>query len=283
MQKKSKNVVVITGGAGGIGLATAKVVGKEHAVLIADVNQERLDAAKQELDVLDISCETVICDITDETSVAEMTKKAEALGAITAAIHTAGISPQMGKADAIMKVNAIGTVLVNQAFLACATERFVMVNIASMGGYQLPRILMPRRSYKLAFSSTDRLLKKLLRPTKLLPAKLRPGIAYAISKSFVIWYTQAIAGKFGVKGARIVSLSPGSIDTRMGRLEKDHGAGTMADISALKRFGTPEEIAEVLAFLVSDKASYITGTDILVDGGTIAAIKAQGKKAAIKL
>src|SRR5690606_22274433 len=155
---------------------------------------------------------------TDETSVAEMTKKAEALGAITAAIHAAGISPQMGKADAIMKVNAIGTVLVNQAFLACATERFVMVNIASMGGYQLPRILMPRRSYKLAFSSTDRLLKKLLRPTKLLPAKLRPGIAYAISKNFVIWYTQAIAGEFGVKGARIVSLSPGSIDTRMGQL-----------------------------------------------------------------
>lgn len=276
------SVVVITGGAGGMGLATAKIVGKESLVLIADVSQERLDAAKEELTRSNIWCETIVCNITDMHSVKALVNKATALGEVRAVVHTAGVSPQMGKADMIMKINATGTVQINKAFLAIASPGFVMVNVASMGGYQLPSILVPRRSYELAYSSKAKLLKKLLRPTSFLPPKLRPGIAYAISKNFVIWYSQAMADAFGKKGARIVSVSPGSIDTRMGRLEKDHGAGQMAGFSALKRFGQPEEIAEVVAFLVSEKASYITGTDILVDGGTVAAMRTHGKKPDLK-
>jgi len=64
-----------------------------------------------------------------------------------------------------------------------------------------------------------------------------------------------------------VSVSPGSFDTEMGRLEEAKGAGALAEHSALGRFGKVEEIAEVLAFCASDKPGYLTGTDILVDGG----------------
>jgi NAD(P)-dependent dehydrogenase (short-subunit alcohol dehydrogenase family) len=98
--------------------------------------------------------------------------------------------------------------------------------------------------------------------------KLHTGVAYGLSKAFVIWYTRSLAGKFGTKGARVVSVSPGSFDTAMGQLEKDHGASEFLKVSAIKRFGKPEEIAAVLAFCAGEAPGYLTGTDILLDGGT---------------
>ena len=83
----------------------------------------------------------------------------------------------------------------------------------------------------------------------------------------MIWWSRQLAAPLGAKGARIVSVSPGSFDTRMGRLEEAKGAGALAEHSALGRFGKVQEIAEVLAFCASDKPGYLTGTDILVDGG----------------
>jgi NAD(P)-dependent dehydrogenase (short-subunit alcohol dehydrogenase family) len=80
--------------------------------------------------------------------------------------------------------------------------------------------------------------------------------------------------RWGAKGARLLSLSPGIVDTGMGRLEASNepAMATMVETSALRREGRPEEIAAVAAFLVSDAASFMTGTDVLVDGGSIALI-----------
>lgn len=77
------------------------------------------------------------------------------------------------------------------------------------------------------------------------------------------------------KGARIVSVSPGSFDTAMGRLEEKSGSAEMLKTAALKRFGKPDEIAEVLAFCASEKAGYLTGTDVLCDGGVCAGRQAR--------
>lgn len=272
------NVSVITGGAGGMGLATAKIVGKDHFMVLSDVSQERLDVAKAELTNLNIQCETVVSDITDVASVAALVKTAQSHGTVVSVIHTAGISPSMGATALIMKVNAIGTINVTQVFLKIAQPGFALVNVASMAGYSLPGLLLPTRAYRYAFSDQAKLTKKLLGRVKFFPAKLRTGIAYCISKNFVIWYSKATAADFGEKGARILSVSPGSFDTSMGKLEKARGAGAMADISALKRFGKSEEIAAVLAFCASDKPGYLTGTDILVDGGTVAQMKINGIK-----
>jgi NAD(P)-dependent dehydrogenase (short-subunit alcohol dehydrogenase family) len=274
-----KKVAVITGGAGGMGLATAKIVGKDQFVVICDVNQERLNTAKTELTKLGIESETVTCDITDKKSVNELVKRAGSYGVVTSVIHTAGVSPSMGSYELIAKINAVGTINVNRAFLKIAHPGFAIVNVASMAGYLFPKILLPKRSYRYALKGSDLFLKKILRPIKFFPKKLRSGVAYSISKNFVIWFSQATAAEFGAKGARILSVSPGSFETSMGKLEKDHGAGAMADISALKRFGQPNEIAELLAFCASDKSSYLTGTDILCDGGTVAGMKINGKKA----
>ena len=94
-----------------------------------------------------------------------------------------------------------------------------------------------------------------------------------------MWYCRSQAAKFGTRGARIVSISPGSIDTAMGRLEEQSGSGAMLRHAALKRFGRPEEVAELLAFCASDRAGYVTGIDILCDGGVVASMTIRDKLA----
>jgi len=265
-------LAVVTGGAGGMGLAVAHVIGRDSALLICDVNQERLDAAKRDLAEAGIECTATICDITDRQSVGQLVEHAQQLGAVTSVVHTAGVSPSMGSAEMILRINAVGTVLINNAFYEIAREGMAIVNVASVAGHQIPGALAPKRRYKWSLSDTDRFFIELLAVCKRVPAAMRPGLAYGLSKNFVIWYSKTIAAQFGTKGARVVSVSPGSFDTPMGKLEESAGAGGLAQLSALKRFGRPSEIAELLAFCVSDKAGYLTGTDIVCDGGATAAM-----------
>jgi NAD(P)-dependent dehydrogenase (short-subunit alcohol dehydrogenase family) len=265
-------VAVITGGAGGMGLATARIMGKDHAVLIADVDQARLDAAAAELGKLGIESRAVVCDITDRKSVDALAAMAQELGKVVSVVHTAGVSPSMGAADMIIRINALGTINIAEAFHEIASEGFALVNVASMAAYMMPGFLIPKGRFKYALSDKQKFYEAMVAACKVVPGSMRPGQAYSISKNFVIWYSKAQAGKFGKKGARVVSVSPGSFDTAMGKLEEKSGAGSLAERSALGRFGRVEEIAEVLAFCASDKPGYLTGTDILVDGGTVASV-----------
>jgi NAD(P)-dependent dehydrogenase (short-subunit alcohol dehydrogenase family) len=265
-------VAVVTGGAGGMGLATARLVGRDKVVLICDVDQDRLDDAKRRLRDEGVDCHALHCDITSANSVLQFVDQAGALGTVTSVIHTAGVSPSMGSAETVLKINAVGTILVNRAFYEIADDGMAIVNVASVAGHQLPRGLIPTARYRRAFTDIDRFLtdmKSLCRP---IPRKWQSHIAYMLSKNFVIWYSKATAQKWGAKGARIVSVSPGSFDTPMGQAEADSGAAAMVQIGALKRFGLPGEIAEVLAFCASEKPGYLTGADIICDGGVTAAM-----------
>jgi NAD(P)-dependent dehydrogenase (short-subunit alcohol dehydrogenase family) len=266
-----KKIAIITGGAGGMGFATAKILGRDHHVIICDVNQQRLELAITELKSLGVSCSSEVCDITDHASVDALFKQASKLGSVASVLHTAGISPQMANPETIMRVNTLGTINVTDAAFAIASEGFALVNVASMAAHLLPTLLIPKRAYSYALTNADLFLKKALFPCRFMPKELyRTGMAYSISKNFVIWYSKKCAAKFGQKGARILSVSPGSFDTEMGRLEEKSGSAEMLKKAALKRFGRPEEIAELLAFCASEKASYITGIDILCDGGVVA-------------
>lgn len=267
-----KKVAVITGGAGGMGLAVAKLLGQEHRLLICDVDQQRIETAADQLRQLAIDCDSAVCDITDRSAVDALFRQASGLGDIASVVHTAGVSPQMANPETIMKVNALGTINIVESAYAIASHGFALVNVASMAGHMLPGLLIPKRAYAYAFTNTEIFLKKAVFPSRFMPKELyRNGMAYSISKNFVIWYSKKNAARFGEKNARIVSVSPGSFDTEMGRLEIKSGSAEMLKQAALKRFGRPEEIAEVLALCASDKASYITGTDILCDGGVVAA------------
>jgi NAD(P)-dependent dehydrogenase (short-subunit alcohol dehydrogenase family) len=101
-----------------------------------------------------------------------------------------------------------------------------------------------------------------------------------VSKNFVKWYSASQAERFTGRGLRIVSVSPGAVDTEMGRLEEQAGAGALVADAAVPRWGKPEERAELFAFCVSDRAGYLTGTDILNDGGVVASVRERARAAA---
>jgi NAD(P)-dependent dehydrogenase (short-subunit alcohol dehydrogenase family) len=273
-------VSVITGGAGGMGLATARIVGRDHTVVLCDVRQERLAAAATTLQDVGIAATVVDCDVTDRRAVANLFGTANSLGTIVSVIHTAGVSPSMGAADYVMRTNAVGTVNVNEEFFAVAGEGAVIVNVASMAAHMLPAEFVPAEHFPRAMEDTGAFMDAMLAACSVAPEEARSGLAYAVSKSFVKWYSQSQAERFNTRGLRIVSVSPGSIDTEMGRLEEQAGAGAMVANAAVPRWGKPEEMAELLAFCASERAGYLTGTDILNDGGVIASMTERARVAA---
>ena len=103
-----------------MGLASAKIIGKDHDLILCDLNEEHLKRAQQELADLGIEAETMICDVSNQSAVEEAILYAAGKGHLASIIHTAGVSPQMGKADLIMKINALGTIYITEAFLKVA-------------------------------------------------------------------------------------------------------------------------------------------------------------------
>ena len=275
-------VSVITGGAGGMGLATAKIVGRDRTVVLCDVRQDRLDAAAATLSDLGITATIVNCDVTDRQAVSGLFETATDLGTLASVIHTAGVSPSMGDAEYVMRTNALGTVNVDEVFYGTASEGAAIVNVASMAAHMLPDELIPTSRFPLALRDEDAFMDAMMSACEIAPEEARSGIAYALSKSFVRWYSSSQAERFNGRGLRIVSVSPGSVDTEMGRLEEQAGAGAMVADAAVPRWGEAEEMAELLAFCASDRAGYLTGTDILNDGGVIASMRERARVAAEK-
>ena len=267
---------IITGGTGGMGLATAAILGRDHRIVLADLDAAGLADAVDRLASLGVEAEGVVCDITDRASVDAAFARAQASGRLRAVVHTAGVSPLMGDAEKIVRVNALGTVHVTRAALSVAAPGSALVNVSSIAGHLLPSFLRPVPAFRRATSEPERMVSALTRMATLAPGRGAPGAAYSLSKAFVIWYSERMAAVFGEKDARVLSVSPGSFDTEMGRLEKKSGSERMVGLAALKRFGTPEEIAELLAFCASEKPGYLTGTDILCDGGNKAGLTLAG-------
>ncbi|OBG71250.1 oxidoreductase [Mycobacterium sp. E3298] len=274
-----RDVCVVTGGAGGMGLAAAKLLGRDHSIVLCDVSRDGLDAAAKELEASGVECKTSVVDITDDQSVAELVSQAMGFGVVRSVVHAAGVSPSMGSAEFIVRINALGTLNVNEAFYPTVEDGFAIVNVASVAAHMFPRVMVPRRHFKHAQRDADVFMKKMTSACNIAPAAMRPGFAYSISKNFVTWYCSSQAARFGRRGGRIVSVSPGTIDTAMGRLEERTGSGALAERSALRRIGEPREVAELLAFCASDRASYLTGIDIVCDGGVLAALTPRAKLA----
>ncbi|MGC8556853.1 MAG: SDR family oxidoreductase [Fervidicoccus sp.] len=262
-------VYVITGGGGGIGKATAKLLAKKGSLLLADIVPEALKKVESELKgEVNGSIETMVTDVSNERDVKELAKKASELGDLGAIVHTAGISPTMADAKRIFDVNLVGTAYVLKHFHNIATSGSVGVMIASMSAYMIPRDTNVSNLLK------DPLSQGFSEKLSVI-AKSDPGMAYSLSKLGVILLVEDQAEAWAKKGARLVSISPGIIDTTMGRreLEMQPAMRQLLQMIPLSRMGRPEEIANVIEFLVSEKSSYINGTDILVDGGVISSLK----------
>jgi NAD(P)-dependent dehydrogenase (short-subunit alcohol dehydrogenase family) len=267
-------VAVITGGGGDMGLACARrMAARGYRLCLAEMASERLERAHAELarQGADVTC--VACDVSDAGSVARLAGAAAELGELAALVHTAGLSPTMADGRRIVAVNLIGTALLVEAFRPQAVEGSAAVLIASQAGHFARNARTPQ---------LDALLDAPLRPEfldaleELDPSCFGMG-AYGISKYGVLRLAIREAPAWGKRGARIVSLSPGIIDTGMGRQEYavHPQMKVIIDRTPLQRQGMAEEIASAVDFLCSSDASFVTGTDLLVDGGSTEQVNAQ--------
>jgi Dehydrogenases with different specificities (related to short-chain alcohol dehydrogenases) len=263
-------ICVITGGGSGMGRATARIMAVQgYYVVLVGRTAAKLEDTVRELTAAGGNAESVSCDITDKLGTEALARYAAGLGEVKVVIHAAGLSPHMGSAEEIMKGNAVGTININNAFFGVMAPGGCIIDTSSMSAYLTPEFLMPKKAYPLCRTDVDKFFKKMMSRVRLLPKKFRTGAAYGISKHFVIWLAKTDAARFGEKGVRVLSVTPGNFETPMGTLEKDE-ALTYIRYNAIKRTGRPEEIAQLFAFLADERLGYLTGTDILCDGGCIA-------------
>jgi NAD(P)-dependent dehydrogenase (short-subunit alcohol dehydrogenase family) len=252
-------------GAGGMGMAAARRLSQRRRILIADIDGVRAEAAAAALRDEGADAAGVACDVTDPALVQGLARTVAGMGGFQALAHVAGLSPAARDFARIVRVNLTGAALVAEALLPLATTGSAAILIASIAGHGLR---LPDAVDDLLAHPTDPgLVDKLV--VELGGERATPAFGYALSKHGMIAYCRRQAGAWGERGARIVSLSPGLIATPMGAISYEVNPEKMKlyERTPLKREGTMLEIADAIEFLASDRASFISGTDLIVDGG----------------
>lgn len=268
-----KDVLVVIG-VGGMGEAIARRLGPDRQVVMADLNEQLLDrvAAGMAGDGYAVTAHKV--DVSSRESVAALAAAAAALGPVTQVAHTAGLSPVQATTEAILKVDLAGVAYSLEEFARVIAPGGAGVVIASMAGTMAAGQYPPQMEAALALTPADELLSL---PFLTAHSIANPGAAYGIAKRANQVRVQAASLAWGERGARVNSVSPGIISTPMGRQELAGQSGdymrAMVAGSATKRVGTPMDIAEAVAFLLGPDSTFITGADLLVDGGVVAAIR----------
>ena len=269
----AKDVVVIIG-AGGIGLAIARRQGIGKTLLLADVNQKTLEAAADGLRGASYKVETHLVDVSSRASVIELAKAAAELGPVMQVVNTAGLSPNMAPVDRVLAVDLYGSAVVFEEFEKVVASGGAGLIISSTAGHMMPA-LPPEQDHALAFTPAGELLDLPFLKGDAIPNTL---VAYMMAKRANNLRVQAAAVSWGERGARVNSICPGIIVTPLARHELESEIGhiyrAMVDASATKRMAPPDEIAGAAAFLLGPDAGFITGSDLLIDGGVIAAMRA---------
>jgi NAD(P)-dependent dehydrogenase (short-subunit alcohol dehydrogenase family) len=268
-----KDVVVVIG-SGGIGLAIAKRQGFGKTVLLADFNDAVLEGAAKTMRDASYAVETQKVDVASRDSVRALAEKAASLGPVTQVINTAGLSPNMAPVAKILEVDLYGTAVVFEEFGKVIAPGGAGIVISSMAGHMMRQL--PEGDEKaLAQTPADELLALPCLQDDAIPNTL---VAYMVAKRANFLRVQAEAINWGARGARVNAISPGIIVTPLGRHELESEIGdifrAMVEASPSKRMAPPEEIAEAAAFLLGATAGFITGSDLLIDGGVIAAMRA---------
>ena len=264
------NVIVLIG-TGSIGQAIARRVGAGKLVLLADLRWENSDTAAKTLEDAGFNATVATVDVSSRASVHALVEAATALGEVTGLIHAAGVSPSQASPETILKVDLYGTALVLEEFGNVIARGGSGVVIASQSGHRLGPLTVEQNA-ALATTPADELLQ--LPMTQ--PDQIKDSLhAYQISKRGNSLRVMAEAVRWGKRGARLNTISPGIIITPLANdeLKGPRGPGyrRMMEISAAGRAGTPDEVANVAALLMGPDGSFITGSDFLMDGGVTAA------------
>lgn len=268
----SSDVTVVIGN-GGMGQAVSRRLGSGGPLLVADFAEAALEPVAEGLrnDGFDVT--TQVVDVTSRDSVAALARRAADLGAVTRVVHTAGISPAQAGIETVLAVDLLGVAYVLEEFQRVIAAGGAGVVIASNAGHMYPGEISPAEAAALGLMPADELAtSEFLAPDRFPEA----ATAYQFAKRGAQLRTQAATGPWGERGARINSISPGVISTPMGRAELDGANAELVNgligSTAVGRLGSTEEIAMAVEFLVGPHSTFITGADLLVDGGAVAAV-----------
>jgi NAD(P)-dependent dehydrogenase (short-subunit alcohol dehydrogenase family) len=261
----TKVVVVI--GPGSIGQAIARRVGAGKHLLLADLRQENADAAAKTLSEAGFEVTTTTVDVSSRASVEALVQKAVSLGEVFHLIHAAGVSPSQASPETILKVDLYGTALVLEEFGRVIADGGSGVMIASQSGHRLPPLSIEQND---ALATTP--VEDLLKQPMVQPNEVKDSLhAYQLSKRGNALRVMFEAVRWGKRGARINTISPGIIMTPLAKDEfaGPRGAGyrRMIERCPAKRAGTPDEVGNVAALLMGADGAFITGSDFLMDGG----------------
>ena len=265
-----KHVIVVIG-AGSIGQAIARRVSAGKHILLADLKKENAEAAGKTLSDAGFEVSTATVDVSSSASVHSLLQHATILGDIMGVIHAAGVSPSQASPEIILKVDLYGTAMVLEEFGNVIARGGSAVVIASQSGHRLPPLSIEENK---ALAITP--AKDLLKLPFLQPDKVKDSLhAYQLSKRGNSLRVMAEAVRWGKRGARVNTISPGIIITPLANDElkgpRGEGYRRMIAASSAKRAGTPDEVGNVAALLMGPDGAFITGSDFLIDGGVTAA------------
>jgi NAD(P)-dependent dehydrogenase (short-subunit alcohol dehydrogenase family) len=259
--------VVVVIGPGQIGQAIARRVGVGKHVILADVHEENAAAAAKVMDNAGYQVSTAVVDVSSRDAVHALAEKAAAMGGVTGLIHAAGVSPSQASIETILKVDLYGTAMILEEFGNVIASGGSGVVIASQSGHRLPPLSVEQNK---ALATTP--VEELLSLPLLQPDKVSDTLqAYQLSKRGNSLRVMAEAVRWGKRGARLNTISPGIIMTPLAKDEltgpRGEGYRRMIELCPVGRAGTPDEVANVAALLMGPDGGFITGSDFLLDGG----------------
>lgn len=265
----TKEVMILTG-AGQIGMAIARRVGHGKKIILGDKKPENAQAVAKIMNEAGFDVLPMEMDLSSRGSIRDLIAEAERAGTITMLVNAAGVSPSQAPVEAILKVDLYGTAVLLEEVRRVIAPGGVGVTISSQSGHRMPQ-LSPEEDEQLACTPTEELLSLEI----LQPENIRDTLhAYQMAKRCNEKRVMAESVKWGEKGARINSISPGIIVTPLAIDEFNGPRGDFYKNMFAKcpagRPGTADEVANVAELLMSDKGAFITGADLLVDGGATA-------------
>ncbi len=269
----SDRVVVVTG-AGGIAAAAARRLAPGATLLLGSRSERSLARLAEELRSTGYDVHAQVLDVADAAAVDRFAASADSLGRVDVVVHTAGVSPVTATTEQIIAIDLIGASLVLDAFGEVISAGGAGAFISSMAGAMLT--LASEDERQLMMTPTDLLLELPLLSSKRFT---HPHQAYQLAKRANQLRVRAASQAWGARHGRVNTISPGLVMTAMGAMELAQPVEggylrKMTEISALRRAGTPDDVAAVVEFLVGPQARFVTGTDVLVDGGVFGALSA---------